>query len=103
MSLDSLISQMQEKLKFAPPLNARILVSLEDEQFIYLDGRQAPPAIEVVDSDEGESETTIILSEENLEKLINGTLDPTMSFMMGKLKVKGKMGYALKLSSLLED
>ncbi len=103
MALDSLISQMQEKLQFAPPINAHILIDIADDGFISLDGKQTPPVITSVDTEEGEYETTLVLNKENLQALINGTLDPTMAFMMGKLKVKGKMGYALKLSGLLED
>lgn len=101
MSNDSLIAEIKQKLQFAPPLNARIQFDLGDDGQILLDGRQAPPAVtEAVDDD---AETTLKLSKENAKKLVDGMLDPTMAFMTGKLKVSGKMGYALKLSSLLED
>ena len=46
---------------------------------------------------------TMRISAENLEKLIAGTLDPTMAYMTGKLKVEGKMGVALKINSMLSD
>ena len=32
-----------------------------------------------------------------------GTQDPNIAFMMGKLKVKGSMGLAMKLNGILED
>ncbi len=101
MSNDTLIAEIKQKLQFAPALNARIQFDMGDDGRILLDGRQAPPVVtETVDSD---AETTLKLSKDNMKKLIDGMLDPTMAFMTGKLKVSGKMGYALKLSSLLED
>jgi putative sterol carrier protein len=57
----------------------------------------------VVDSVDGPADTTIHISEENLEKLISGSLDPTLAYMTGKLKVEGSLGVAMKLTSLLGD
>jgi putative sterol carrier protein len=34
---------------------------------------------------------------------MKGNLDPTMAYMTGKLKVEGKMGVALKLTSMFAD
>jgi putative sterol carrier protein len=41
------------------------------------------------------------MSVEDFESLLAGDLDPTTAFMMGKLKVDGDMGIAMKLSSVL--
>ncbi|MGA9919842.1 MAG: SCP2 sterol-binding domain-containing protein [Candidatus Dormiibacterota bacterium] len=43
---------------------------------------------------------TITMSDENFVKLITGKLDGTMAFMTGKLKLKGDMGLAMRLSAL---
>ena len=42
------------------------------------------------------------LSADNMVKLINGDLNPMVAFTLGKLKVSGSRGIALKLSSLLD-
>lgn len=94
------INLIEQKLKFAPPLNARIKFDLGDDGVMVLDGLTSPAKVNMGD---GEAETTITMTKENLMALANGNLNPTMAFMTGKLKVAGKMGYALKLSSLLED
>ena len=41
------------------------------------------------------------ISEDNLVKLLAGELKPTTALMLGKLKVSGDMGTALKLGQLL--
>jgi len=43
------------------------------------------------------------MSADTLQGLLNGTQDPTLAFMTGKIKVNGSMGHALKLASLLDD
>ena len=43
---------------------------------------------------------TLRATDENLLKLVSGRLNPQMAFMTGKLKVKGDIGQANKLSSL---
>ncbi|MFA9558618.1 SCP2 sterol-binding domain-containing protein [Evansella sp. AB-rgal1] len=46
---------------------------------------------------------TLVLSEESFLKMTNGSLNPTVAYMSGKLKVKGDLSQALKLQSLLKQ
>lgn len=101
MTLETLIGELNQKLQFAPPLNAKVKLDLGDEGIVFIDGLQSPPTIS--DSATEEADTVLTISRDNLVKLASGSLDPTMAYMTGKLKVQGKMGYALKLASLLED
>jgi len=50
----------------------------------------------------GEVDCTLSLSVKDFKKLPTGNLNTTASFMMGKLKVEGSLGNALKLESLLK-
>jgi putative sterol carrier protein len=34
--------------------------------------------------------------------MVTGKLDPTMAFMSGKIKIKGDMGLAMKLQTILQ-
>jgi putative sterol carrier protein len=72
-----------------------------DDGIIFWDGTESSP--EIGNDDKGEADTTIKISTENLVKLMQGQLDPTMAYMTGKLKVEGKMGVALKLTSMFSD
>lgn len=45
-------------------------------------------------------DTTIIMTDENLIKLMQGKLNPQTAFFQGKLKIEGNMGLAMKLKEL---
>jgi putative sterol carrier protein len=48
----------------------------------------------------GQADCTIRANEKTLTKIVNGESNPTTAFMMGKLKIDGDMGAALKLQKL---
>lgn len=48
-----------------------------------------------------DTDCTIRISREDLGKLLTGKLNPMTGVMMGKLKVSGNMGVAMKLGQLL--
>jgi putative sterol carrier protein len=48
----------------------------------------------------GDADTTISASEETFMKIVRGEQNPTSAYMMGKLKVRGDMGQAMKLQKL---
>lgn len=84
----------------APPVKASVKLDFGDTGVIFIDGTQSPPA---VSHDDADADTTLVCSIETFEKIMNGTQDPTMAYMMGKLKIKGSMGLAMKLNAILED
>ena len=56
-----------------------------------------------IQGDPGESDCALSLSVKDFKKLLAGNLNSTASYMTGKLKVKGSLGHALKLESLLKQ
>ena len=70
------------------------------EGVIYWDGTKTPPEI---GNTAGEADTTLSLSLEDMEKLVSGDLSPTTAYMMGKLRIEGSMGVALKIVELLGE
>lgn len=99
---DSLISQLQDKLKFAPDFKktVKFVIRDEDDKAIILDCSERPAKVTEGD---GEADVTLIADLKTFEGIINGTQDPNMAFMMRKLKIKGSMGLAMKLNAILED
>lgn len=58
--------------------------------------------VEYVEGTIYDPKCTLVLSDSNFIKLVNGELNPTAAFMMGKLKVRGDISLSLKLQSILE-
>lgn len=100
MTLDQVEAQMKARALQFSGLNARVKFDFGSAGSLFLDGKASPPAV----SREGaDPDTTLIISLPDFVKLSQGQLAPTMAFMMGKLKVQGNMGVAMKLSNMLED
>lgn len=101
MDLDDLVGEMTNQADKLKELNHSVLFDLGDDGKILLDATGSE--IKITPSPESEdAETTLVLSSENLVKLMNGDLNPMVAFTLGKLKVFGSKGIALKLSSLLD-
>jgi putative sterol carrier protein len=48
----------------------------------------------------GEADCTLLASQDDFMKIVNGEQNPTAAYMSGKLKIKGDMGAAMKLQKL---
>ena len=53
-----------------------------------------------VDEGLGDADVTISTSEDTFMRIVSGDQNPTTAYMTGKMKVKGDMGAAMKLSKL---
>lgn len=102
MSLDALAEQMKTQAAMNPPLGYRVKFDLGDDGVLVWDGTVTPPEIATTDG-EGEADTVLRLSLDDLGKLLSGTLDPTLAYMTGKLKIQGSTGVAMKLAAMLGD
>ncbi len=100
MSIDDIHNQILEKLSLAPQIGAKIKFDFGDHGVIFVDATQSPPH---VSREDREADTTLVCTIETFQNILSGTQDPNIAFMMGKLKVKGSMGYAMKLNAILED
>ena len=80
--------------------NHTMKVDFDGDGFVFVDATQNPPVAALEDKD---AEVTLVTSVDTFEKILRGEQDPNIAFMMGKLKVQGSMGLALKLNGLLED
>lgn len=99
--VDDLVRDIQARSDRLRGLNARVRFVLGNGgDVILLDA--GTTTVQVVRGD-GEADCTLRISAENLAKLIGGRLNPMIAYTMGKLKVEGSTGVAMRLASLLDD
>ena len=100
MSVDAIKSKIESKISEAPDLDAVIMFDFGDDGHLTVDTTQSPPTVETAEHDD--PDTTLVCTLETFENILAGKQDPNIAFMMGKLKVKGSMGIAMKLNGILE-
>lgn len=100
MSLDAIHAKIKEKMSMAAGLDAKVKFDFGDDGQIFVDATQSPPVISNEDED---ADTTFVTSIDTFKAILAGEQDPNIAFMMGKLKVQGSMGLAMKLNGILED
>jgi len=64
---------------------------------IIIDG-DGPRAVQ---GTEKEAQVTLMMEADHFKDMVAKELNPTVAFMSGKLKIRGNMGLALKLQTLL--
>ncbi len=94
MSLDTIAAKMQHGLD-KHPLDNSLKFDCGDDGVITLSDGQATLA-------DLPADCTIRISQSNLEKLMQGKLNPMTAFATGKIKVSGDAAVAMKLSQLLK-
>lgn len=97
MSLEEIAEKLQKRLA---GFNHTMKLDFDGDGFVHVDATQNPPVTSLEDKD---AEVTLTTTIETFEKILRGDQDPNIAFMMGKLKVSGSMGLALKLNGMLED
>jgi putative sterol carrier protein len=98
MDMTAITDSLRAKVGDASGLNATLKFDCGDDGVVVIDGRSTP---NTVDNTDREADCTIAITRENLAALVNGELEPTTGFMMGKFKVAGDMSVALKLQRVV--
>ena len=97
MDIDTILAGINAQASSASPIGASIKFQLDDK-IIFVDGKGES---NVISQDDKEADCLIISSLETFKALQSGDLNPMMAVMSGKVKIKGDMGVAMKLQSLL--
>ena len=94
MTLEDIRAKFQRGLDRRPIENS-LKFDCGEDGAITLDQSEARLGDEPTDC-------TIRISQDNLERLIAGNLNPMTAFATGKIKVSGDMSVAMKLAQLLK-
>ncbi len=100
MSRADIVQALSARLGDFAGFGYRVAFDLGEAGIVAVDGTQNPPALH---DEAGEAACTIRLSAADMAKLITGGLNPMMAYTLGKLKIEGSMGVAMKVASLLEE
>lgn len=95
-SAQELVVSMQEAVKANPSLKSKFNACVE----FQLTGSDSF-RLDVSKSPKDKPDLIVIASLDIFHKLLNKKLTPQQAFMQGKLKIKGKMGLAMKLTLIL--
>jgi len=98
MSLEDLTKKVSEKMGQDSGLDATLKFDLGDDGVLFLDGKGSPNK---VTNDDGDADCTVGVALEDLKAMISGDLDPMAAFSLGKLRIEGDMGVAMKLGSIV--
>lgn len=101
MTLDDIKQKIEAKLVRGTSLKARILFDFIDDGVLLIDTKSDPYSLTLLRADDVDLTLTTSLSV--FGEILNGTQDPNLAFMFGKLKINGSMGLAMKLNSFLEE
>ncbi len=97
MNLDTLFTEIRGRAEKTSPIGATLRFDLGENQ-IFLDGTGAENQ---VTQDHRDADCVIQIKAEDLNRLLDGSLNPVAAFMSGKVKVKGDMGVAMRMQSFL--
>jgi len=98
MSLENYTETVRSKVGADAGLNATIKFAFKEGGALFIDGKSQPNA--VTNDESAAADCTVKVSLEDFGKLMERKLDPTTAFMMGKIKIEGDMGVAMKLGRL---
>jgi putative sterol carrier protein len=98
MSIQAVADTIRARVGTSSSLGATVKFDCGADGVVFVDGASSPAS---VTNNDGPADCTISCSIDTLQSLVAGDLDPTAAFMMGKIKVAGDMGVAMRLSSVL--
>lgn len=98
MSLEELTKKIGERMGQDSGLDATLKFDLGDDGVLFLDGKSSPNR---VTNDDKDADCTVGVALDDLRAMLSGDLDPMAAFSLGKLRIEGDMGVAMKLGSIV--
>ena len=95
--LANLTTQITALVSEMDAVGFNLKFDLAGDGVIHVAAKEAPVVVTNTDSD---AETTLRLSADNLQQLLDKKLNPTTAFMFGKIKIDGDMSNVMSLTSM---
>ncbi len=98
MSVAEVETGFRDRLSQFGELGAKFKCEFGSDR-LFVDGTQNPAQLS---HDDNDADCTLVVSPDDLLKIMAGQLGSTVAFMTGKLKVKGNTAIAMKLAGMLK-
>lgn len=98
MAFETILTNLTASATKAEALGKTLKFDFGDHK-IFIDGTGSG---NIISTDDKEADCTISVAQDDFIGMTNGTINPMTAFMSGKIKVKGDMGLAMKLQTLLK-
>ena len=98
MNIEEETNKIRDKVGEDCGIGGKIKFDLGDDGVIFVDASVVP---NIVNNENSEADCTISLSSEDFLQIQSGELDPTTAIMMGKLRIDGSMGLAMKIQGMM--
>ena len=99
MNLNEITKKLNELSTLnAGKIDAKIKFEFSDG-YVLIDDTTSPPTIS---NENNDADCIIKINNENFSEILNKKMSSMSAFMTGKMKIKGEMGIAMKLSSLFD-
>lgn len=99
------MTDVEDRLRDALPklarLGAVVRFDLGADGAWLVDARGSSPILDEDSGADTDAACSIKITAENLVKLMEGRMDPMLGYTLGKIKVSGSMGVAMKLVSAI--
>ncbi len=95
--LEELTERFSHRVDGKEAFGFSVKFDLGDTGVIFVAGSSAP--IEV-SNDNGDAETTFIMTADDLAAMLAGDLSPMNAYLQGKMKVEGDLGKAMQFGNI---
>jgi putative sterol carrier protein len=98
MSIQDVTETIREKVGEDCGLAATLKFDMGDDGVVFIDATKVP---NTVSNEDIEAQCTVGVSLSDLKSMMKGELDPMAAFSLGKLRLDGDMGVAMRLGNLM--
>ncbi len=98
MTIQEVTEKIREQAGRIDPFGARLKFDF-GEDIVYLDGTGNE---NIVSNEDNEADCVITTTLDTFDKISSGKLNPMMAMMTKKIRIKGDMGVAMRLQSLIK-
>jgi putative sterol carrier protein len=99
LTLEKITEGIRGRVGTRSPIPAIVKFDFGDDGVVRVDGKSTPT---VVDNEDREADCTVKVIMDDFVQIAQGTINPQMAFMTGKLRVEGDVSLAMQLGAILK-